>query len=209
MVLVKFGATFSDLGDGVFEVDPANIGHFTLLMTALDGKGLLPNNVVHLLSGEVDGNEAQLRSQLARGPYAWLNLTRAVMNHRSGGGLRLLCLMSHREGCLDPVGGGLFGFARTLQLENPSFHYQLIAHDPKLGGDALNHLIQAELSADETLVRYRNGVRERFVLKPCELEEEGPPALREGGVCLIIGGAGGIGFLHALARQYRMLALRR
>ena len=202
LIRVGFGPSFSDCGDGSYKVDPTSADHFSQLLTLLEARDVLPKTVLHHLHDGDIADESQLRLQLESGPYAWLNLTRALLKHRQD--VRLLCLMGHDAGDLGPVGGGLPGFARTLRLENPQFRYQCIGLDQNLTGEALLELIQTELQAGEELVRYRNGVRERAFLAPADLANQGPPVLRDGGVYLITGGAAGIGFEHArfLAEHY-------
>jgi polyketide synthase PksL len=89
---------------------------------------------------------------------------------------------------------GLAALLRTARLESSQFIGQLLLVSP---GMPTEELVREEANRPaETLVRYRDGVRQ--VLRWEEVAPaEAPVAYKEDGVYLITGGAGGLGLLFA------------
>jgi acyl transferase domain-containing protein/thioesterase domain-containing protein len=99
---------------------------------------------------------------------------------------------------------GLSGLLKTARLENPKFIGQLIEVDPDEDPKEIPaKLEENRRSPDNTEIRYRGG--KRWVSGWGELiTAEGPPIeevksipWKDGGIYLITGGAGGLGFIFA------------
>lgn len=105
----------------------------------------------------------------------------------------------------------LAGFGKTLALETETLSYRTVL----VGGDdarvetLAGHLVREfAVTGGEVEVRYRHGTREakRFQTFPlADTADRPPPPIRQHGVYLITGGAGGIGslFADALAAQHQ------
>jgi amino acid adenylation domain-containing protein len=93
---------------------------------------------------------------------------------------------------------GLSGLIRTVRLENPSVHAQLIEADPHLSAEALRNLLEDARIKGAVHIRYRNQkpeVQRLGELPARKLEIQSP--WRDDGIYLITGGAGGLGLIFA------------
>ncbi|PSL48187.1 acyl transferase domain-containing protein [Chitinophaga niastensis] len=100
----------------------------------------------------------------------------------------------------EQLSAGLAGILKTARLENPLFYGQLIRTssaitDPEI---LINQLLECARNPLDTDVRYKDGKREVAGWKEMTMPES-TPALpwKEGGVYLITGGAGGLGWIFA------------
>lgn len=104
-----------------------------------------------------------------------------------------------------PMQSALAGFGRTLTSENPKIWFEMLEVNQSSQGNQVEKLIDIaiqEATQTETKIseiRYVDG--RRFVRELCEIKINEPPTsevnIKENGVYLITGGAGGIGIIFA------------
>jgi polyketide synthase PksL len=95
---------------------------------------------------------------------------------------------------------GLGGLARTACLENANCRAQMIEVDSGISATELDDILAREAaSAPAERVRYGNGTRYVLEWEERRAEPSAELSLREGGVYLITGGAGGLGRIFARA----------
>jgi len=129
-------------------------------------------------------------------------LSRAHLKHTSN-----IIVGTHNIHVVEPMDSGegygfgsLLGLAKTIMIENPKIKIKLV----DFGEDNLSWppkarlLLDEELSSESTkIVAYRQEGRYVRAFKPCSFSEnqknQPKPILKDGGVYLLIGGAGGIG----------------
>jgi len=114
----------------------------------------------------------------------------------------------------DPVHGlpyyGLAGLLKTAHLENPNFIGQLISlESPANSQELISRLQENSTSIGNQRIRYKNGQRQVEVWQPFTMNMPVIMPWREGGVYLITGGMGGLGFIFAkeIAAQTRNVKL--
>ncbi|MGH1516458.1 amino acid adenylation domain-containing protein [Chryseobacterium sp. JK1] len=95
--------------------------------------------------------------------------------------------------------GLISGLLKTASLENQGITGKIISVDRLSVKDApeLTSILQRELSTVDTEVRYESGLRKVKKLNEITISDNDGLKIKEGGVYLIIGGAGGIGRLFA------------
>ncbi|MFD7646091.1 SDR family NAD(P)-dependent oxidoreductase [Streptomyces albidoflavus] len=143
-----------------------------------------------------------VEAQLADGLLPLSRLVRALLRSGDNGQVRLVCAVADRV----PGYQALGGFLRTLTRESPRVSHVLVA------GATAEQLVAETLGAAAGVeVRHRDGVRavRRWRRSPVEtaaasaapaptpVPAASVPAVRDGGVYLITGGAGGLGALVA------------
>jgi acyl transferase domain-containing protein/tryptophanase/acyl carrier protein len=214
VILVRPGETFEEVGPQSYTVDPRNKDDFARLFESLIEKGYPVENICFAWPR----HERELQESLETGVYSFLFLCQALIRQKLESTAQLFYLYSGKPGQVQPHHEAVGGFVNTLRLEHPrllckTLEVRLDDRQESDGREPILDAITAELQAraqDATAVRYEAG--ERFVrkLKAFDLNEA-PAAplegkgLRENGVVLITGGAGGLGLLFAefLAREHK------
>ncbi|BCJ93986.1 hypothetical protein acsn021_15550 [Anaerocolumna cellulosilytica] len=120
------------------------------------------------------------------------------------------------EVCL-PYAAGIFGFARSVEKEFTN--WRISGFDLNLYkkdvfsievSRAITTLVQENPSISQSEIVLRNGVKYNRRIYPLELSTETKDGFKEGGVYLIVGGAGGIGIelsLHIAEKYHGKLIL--
>jgi acyl transferase domain-containing protein/tryptophanase/acyl carrier protein len=204
MVLVRFGDSFAELDAGRYQVNPADVADYGLLFTALERHAL---RVAQVCVVGADAHQ-DLATSLERGVYALLPLCQTLALRQPQDALKLLYLFRSYDGHGAPQHEAINGFAGALQLEQPKMQFKTIElRDIVDDADGVVDIVLAEFAdgADPArAIRYEGTRRLARRLKPADLAPaDGAAALRERGVYLITGGAGGLGLIFAehLARS--------
>ncbi|WP_438432127.1 SDR family NAD(P)-dependent oxidoreductase [Gorillibacterium sp. sgz500922] len=224
VILVKPGGSFAELPDYTFEIQPDNPEDYRKLLAVLEEREQLPQKVLHLWSQEpfLAAGDA-LADQLAQGIGSVFHLSRAYMATHPGMAVELLYVYFEAPGpdqaavapySSQPHYSAVGGYAKTNRLENPDLHIKTVGwrtcrtSESSNSGDVEWMLREFNRKhPDEIELRYQEG--ERWVrtwreYTPKAVSSRSLP-LREKGVYLITGGAGGLGLIFAeyLARKCR------
>lgn len=211
-ILVLPSDEFADLGNDTYGVNPRNRHDFVRLFEALSQQNWTAEKICYAWPEAAEpGDESALRKVLARGVYAFLFLCQALLEQKPTGRVQVLYLYFGKDEALQAHNDAINGFVRSLRLEHPKIDCKVleIRQEGSAANDALGAIV-SELHAgaqEEITVRYQNLVRHTRTLKrldPAELRGTSPGmALKQSGVYLITGGAGGLGLIFAefLARQ--------
>jgi polyketide synthase PksN len=202
-VLVQPGRHFAVDGRRC-TVNPADPNQFRRLLATLREQGTGIAKVCFAWGDAVAAeDEESLRQALRHGIHAFLFLCQALAGQKNPGRVQLLYLAGDA-----PQDAAVNGFARSVRLENPKIACKVVhVAQADMAPAALADIALAELHAaaqDDITVRHADGGRAVRTLRRLgeqELAGEGAPVLKEGGVYLITGGAGGLGLIFA-----RMLA---
>jgi len=227
IVLVRLDDAYRQEAADRFSVDAANPQHFESLLATLRNEGRTPTRVIHnanaarLLPDDGAQPVEAIEGALHAGIDALFGLCKALV----GAGARqapcaFVSFFHATLGANTAPCEALGAFYRSLALENNRYHGRVLAFenddvDPATSViDTVTGIID-ELQATqqrETEVRYRtdgSATAQRFarVLKQQSPERrliDGMP-LKHGGVYLVTGGLGGLGYLFArhLAERYR------
>ncbi|WP_260800023.1 SDR family NAD(P)-dependent oxidoreductase [Chromobacterium vaccinii] len=187
---------------GRYELDMASDADFDRLLDDLEQDGLRPRAVLHFSA------EGEIAGQLDGGVHALHSLCRAQLRRKNTGPLRILAAA---RGAL-PAHAALAGYLRSLTLEAPRIAGRVIGAEAAATSDELAAIALAELGdADWRGEEVRYGAQARRQVRAIERCDDADFAggrtsasIRQGGVYLITGGLGGLGYLLAehLAREY-------
>lgn len=198
VIEVELGDGCRKLADDRFQIGTAEEDYVQL---AHDLKGIEFDKIVHLFAirdGEVSSLE-QLEASQELGMYSLFRLVRGLAEAGHEQPIDLVCIADHAaevtgaEALIRPEHATMFGMGKVVRKEHPNLPVRCIDIDDHTSADA----IFAELAAEHDLyqVAYRSGARfiEEFTEVDADRAEERPLELKEDGVYLITGGAGGIG----------------
>ncbi|HET8774719.1 MAG TPA: type I polyketide synthase, partial [Thermoanaerobaculia bacterium] len=151
---------------------------------------------------------AALGAALEHGVSAFLFLCQAIATAKLEGKVQLLYLHASGSGAAQPQHEAAGGFVNTLRGEYPKLLSKSLEVRHESGArDAIFRAAWAEQCARSNDAVVRVDGDERFVrrMKPCAVEASAPSPLKEHGVYLITGGAGGLGLIFAelLAQRYK------
>jgi len=223
IVLVKPGTGFQDRGNRVYEINPGSADDYVRLWTTLKEQDLLPIDLVHLwcLDGSPDEPAApwvpgreKLEESLQKGIYSIFFLLNTAARLNLAHSERIMFFFAGTSSPAFPLAEAVSGFSRSLPFIFPGLTFstiQLAAEGetgpgttPDLPGIIIRELFHPSGNGGDH-IRYYQGQRQSQVTASLDLQPAGPSQLRAGGVYLITGGCGGLGFLfaHYLAQKYR------
>jgi amino acid adenylation domain-containing protein len=206
VVRVAEGETWSR-GPAGFTVAPGRPADYDALLEAL---GRNPTHVLHLWN--VSTGASELDAALDNGFYSLVFLAQALGRQSVTDPTAItvvsngLCDVTGEEP-LDPLKATLLGPVTVIPREYPNLSCRSV--DVTLGGPRslarTAGQILTEIGGAPALptVAFRGNLRWARTYEPVPLPAGAPPRLRQGGVCLVTGGLGGIGLELAeyLARE--------
>ncbi|ELR72054.1 Malonyl CoA-acyl carrier protein transacylase [Fulvivirga imtechensis AK7] len=215
--LVKPGDKFEDLGQQTYTVNPQEPGDFTRLFESLNKSDFAVEKICFAWPFDQriqEYKEDTLKASLEKGVYAFLYLCQALVGQKYKNAVELLYLYSSDiEG--QPHHAAINGFAKTLHIEHSKLSCKLleIVQKKPASDKALDYIIAefTQSGQQEMTVRYQENERHIRKLKQYQFEQTEDPAsvqslgLKEKGVYIIAGGAGGLGLIFAqyLAKEYQ------
>ncbi len=214
VVSVLPGDDYAALDARTFRVDPSNPEHVRQVLSALSASGGVPSRIVH--TWNLDAPPASMAAVEGRAFYSLLGLLQGIAAEGIEEPVRLDVLtagMQHTgaETVLEPRRALVLGPVRVAERELPNVTARSVDVPLEAGSSArLVDRLLAELDGDDAarVVALRGGTRlaQSFSAMPL------PPAsgtrawARDGAVCLVTGGLGGLGLLVAgeMARAARV-----
>jgi polyketide synthase PksN len=210
VVLVRPGSGFRRVDEQSYELDPRSRDDFARLFESLaaDSCGVDEVCFAWPLAHPELRDPAALGAALEHGVSAFLYLCQAIGTAKLDGKVQLLYLHATESGCTQPQHEAASGFVNTLRGEYPKLLCKALEVRHESGArDAIFRAAWAEHCARSNDAVVRVDGAERFVrrMKPCAVEASAPSPLKENGVYLITGGAGGLGLIFAelLAQRYK------
>ncbi|PWK05384.1 SDR family NAD(P)-dependent oxidoreductase [Tumebacillus permanentifrigoris] len=199
-LFVELGDAYRKVGSDHYVITGVESDYDRLFQDVRDAS---LTQILHLFSKteQLVGNRlSELESSQQRGLYSLFYLTRAMVRNSISQDLNV-CLISEyaeevsgQEAVLKPENAALYGLGKVVMLEYPNIHCRAIDLDDDVSVDT----VLLELNAPPSKfyqVSYRQGVR--YVEQFSEMELQDLPdhafELREEGVYVLTGGAGGIG----------------
>ncbi|MGZ5431726.1 MAG: SDR family NAD(P)-dependent oxidoreductase [Thermoanaerobaculia bacterium] len=213
IVVVRPGAGFRELDEETYAIDPRSKEDYVRLFAALAGRNPAVQDVCFAWTARHADfrNPDSLSLSLERGVSSFLLLCQAVAESKLEGKLQLLHLHATRPGESQPHNEAMSGFVNTLRGEYPKLLCKTleVRQTTESYGEILD-AVTAELRArtqDANVIRYDAQERSIRKLKVADVAEKDAASavLRENGVYVITGGAGGLGLLFAeyLANECR------
>jgi len=200
VVLVRPGERFQKIDAHTYSIRPERMADYETLLKDLEKKTQSPTRILHLWSHEPFAPDAAaLREQIEMGFGSVFRLSRVLWENKLVEEITLIIGYREPTGDPQPQYAALAGFAKTIRLENPLFRIRTVgfSHRQELSavvGDAF----QPEA---ETEIRYRDGkkwVKRLKAFSPVSDSDDTAPAiLKDKGVYLMTGGAGGLGLAFA------------
>jgi len=202
IVLVTPGNRFGVTDDGDYTIRPDQVDDYRQLFKTLTEENRLPGSVAHFWSQEAFlSDERSLDAMITAGFRSVFYLSQMLMTHRTPWTTQLLYLYPDLPNSPQPQYGAVSGFAKTLRLENPDLCCKTIAVSDV--NDATDAALFELDTTDSLDIRYEGPCRQVRRLQEITWSPDSAigqtPWVRDDGVYLITGGAGGLG-LH-VARQ--------
>jgi polyketide synthase PksN len=215
VILVRPGNEFRELDEATYEIDPTRPEDFTRLFDGLKEKGGQPEEIFFAWTSALgpdsqesycpSGTEAILR----RGVHSFLYLSQTIIHRKLDRDVGLTFLFESRPGRPDPLNEAMNGFMQILRAESPSLRCKVLEFqqsEPASGPDIVDCLLAESGAGSKAMaVRYSDGTRLVRQIGQIDAGELTLPeaGLRDKGVYLITGGAGGLGLIFAefMARQ--------
>ncbi|ESS66711.1 polyketide synthase PksL [Methyloglobulus morosus KoM1] len=196
------------------EIDPGNPDDCLKIAGYLKGEEVNIKNILYLWN--FDANKDSAIDPINFGVSAMLRLVKAIISKRAYKQIKLLyCYLSEVVNMM-PYHALVGGFARTLAYENPNMKLYTMGIDTQ-NFDEIFRLALTEFTTDHGCklqeISYRDGQRhERKIVNLSNEDfysQATPTILRENGVYLITGGAGGLGYIFAkyLSEKYHATVL--
>lgn len=224
LIRVQAGASFADLGEEGYRLNPSVAGDYDRLFQTLQEQGQLPDHLLHLWN--VDGDDPTTEEPYTRPFFSLLYLAQALGNLPGIPPMRLsvvttgLHAVTGEERGLCPEKALVLGPVRTFPREFPPVRCHTIDLPASetghfTTGQADQLIAEACAAAEDVVVAYRHAHRWVEAFAPVRLAPAKglPERLRLRGVYLITGGLGGIGLVLAdyLARtvQARLILTSR
>ncbi|WP_347338372.1 non-ribosomal peptide synthetase/type I polyketide synthase [Tumebacillus amylolyticus] len=212
VLTVRADEWFARVNESTYTIHPREKADYEALLADLARRGLTPRKIIHAWSlQESDPHELTLESVeqvLDEGYYSLLYTAQALGQREYEGNLHLYVLtdsMQEVTGAenLRPEQATILGFTKICGLEFQNITCRALDVEVQAVFPFCEQVLQECLSdAQDLVVAYRGRHRWVKTVKPSRFEKNGASVerLRDGGVYLITGGLGGIGF--AIAQNF-------
>ncbi|HEW98668.1 MAG TPA: alpha/beta fold hydrolase, partial [Beggiatoa sp.] len=206
VIWVKPGERYQALGNQVYAINPAQASDYRQLLASLAQQHQFPSHIIHFWSqAPFVCDSTLLANQIDLSLYSVFHLSQALLAQPLKAPIQLLYLYLEPDNAPQPQYAAFSGFAKTIRLENSKFLYKTVALS------SLSELVDSVLTEMETTdsveIRYAHTQRWVKRWKAWEPVQETAPTtrLKEQGVYLVTGGAGGLGLIFAeyLAKQVK------
>lgn len=208
LVLVKPGHGFHRVADAIYEVNPGSQADFAVLIEACQGINFQVKNVIYLWPFRMNNEPDADPAKTLQGTYlSVFLLCQSLMKFQNPTDLHLLYIYQNTGAQRQIFDGGMSGFARTLNRENPAYSMKTIGITHSLetihGDSPLIHSLLKELNNNSESSEIRYDRETRYIKTFLAIgKEQGPfpkgqeagVFFRDTGVYIITGGFGGIGF---------------
>lgn len=207
---VRIGTGFKKISGTLFEVSPDAFSDYEKLMDELMKAGALPDRIIHLWNSYDSEDKEQTLSEIRQaqktGYHSLLNIAKAIARKPIRGDIKLDVVVSdvfdvHTGERIAPEKSTLVAAVQLIPVEYQKINSRIIDiktdHAPGFMNRLLKELRNKE--RQESIVAIRGYDSWTRIVEPVLLDEntEGNAAMTSESICLITGGAGGIGFTLA------------
>jgi polyketide synthase PksN len=209
LVLVQPGDEYQSLGSNTYRINSKKSENFAQLIAALQQTGSIPHKICFAWQlKESNEQEFSVPAAMEQGVYSLLYLCQSLIEQKVSEKIQILYVyFQNSTHYPQPHNQAISGFAKTLQLENPKFICKsLEIHSETLNYESVLDSILNELNVDTQDVmtlRYQADGRhlqrvQKFDLLPKNITPDSETlCLKQKGVYVITGGAGGLGLIFA------------
>ena len=221
VILVQPASIFEELTEQRYTIDPTNKNHFEQLFESINQKSINISNICFAWPTSVsnessDFDTTTLDKSLEKGVYAFLSLCQIIIEKKLESEVQLQYLFYTKGSVPQVCNEAINGFAKILQAESPKLRCKII----EIQQQALvvdNQILDIVLSEyhpdtqDAMTIRYTNNERYERTIKRFDLDALGNDSsadstpIKQKGVYIITGGAGGLGLIFAeyLAKEFK------
>ena len=192
VVWVQPGHTFDENDGRTCTVNPARTDDFVRLWAGLERRGQLPSRVMFVAGSSLfEAESGALQGQLERDVHPLFYLLQTLLKRRSRKAVQVLYVYRQDAAGDAPVQAAVDGLAKVLAMESSTIRCRTIG----VSGDAgLPQALLDEFDVDDdAAVWYRDGRRWQRTVERFDPVVRQGASLRQGGVCVITGGLGGLG----------------
>ncbi|MEE9355676.1 MAG: SDR family NAD(P)-dependent oxidoreductase [Methylococcaceae bacterium] len=208
------GTQFAVINEHHIEINPHESDDYLRLIQHLKDQNITLQNILYLWNFKVADIASSEPADM--GITCMLRLTKAIIRKKAYKQLKLLYAYDLEQQHAEPYHAMVAGFSRTLIYECPNIRYQTVGFDridtQELIGLALQEFNSTHNSKLQEII-YRDNTRLiRSVVQfdqPASSHDDSSTLLKQKGVYLISGGAGGLGYIFAkyLAERYAATVL--
>jgi len=163
VVLVKPAEAFAELKELTYKINPGSMDDYLMLIKALNRKNILPLNIIHLWASGINWLEQDDRKRsLQRGIYSIFYLSKAMVEYKVRGEVRLLSVFRSITEEDYPLNAAVSAFSKTVKQENPKYCYKTIDICSELVGVESYESKLADILAGELTVREKDGMEIRY-----------------------------------------------
>ncbi len=201
VILVTPGEAFEKLGSRHYRISPTDGNDYRQLLVSLAQEKQIPEYILHFWSQEDYKKEGLTLNSF----YSLFHLSQALAEQKPVRDIRMLYVYKEENDSFSPKYAAMSGFAKTLRAEHPKLICKTVGMTDL---SYLPEIVSAELQSDDGIeIVYRDGRRRVLCLKECESvpKSESGSVLKNKGVYVVTGGAGGLGLIFAsyLAKQVK------
>jgi polyketide synthase PksN len=210
-IIVKKGEKFRKVGELEYEVNPTKKEDYTKLLNSLKETKNIPSHIIHSWSNNKDrsheeGNDVNtFNINLQKSIYSLFYICQGLLEQKINDNVKMLYTYKTDAHKKEPQYEAINSFLKTISIENSKFSYKTLSlHN---NSNLNNKDLLMELKDDSLEVMYKDGVR--YVKLISEIKDVNKKSnnlcIKENGVYIITGGAGGLGFIFAeyLAKRYK------
>ncbi|MBC2580387.1 non-ribosomal peptide synthetase [Clostridium sp. DJ247] len=207
-ILVTPGETFRKISEYLYEINIENEEDYLNLFKNLNDRNLLPELIIHRLDSYYSDPMSQsVKEMLSSSFFSPFYLSKALLSMKLRKKVNLLNVYHFKaDEKGNPAARSFAAFAKTIRLENPNFNYKNVGLKIEMSqvepeSKQLLEVIMAEsarLCEEDREIFYEDGnrkIREYAISDFSTNSDE--VKIREKGVYLITGGAGGLGLIFA------------
>lgn len=213
LACVKYGEAFEDHGSGRFTINSENDGDYEKLFARLKHQGLLPEKVILGCPVKDAGtNPDDLDKGLKASFFKVFRFVKSLLAIKPENPVRVLFLYEESLTGSSPICAALEGFFRTAMKENSKLSFKAIGAGSDVQSfhaNLMERLLYEVYDDSAVGVRYTDAGRQIRVnweeKRDASENSSVPGLLKNGGVYLITGGAGGLGLIFAgyLTERYK------
>lgn len=210
IILIEPGDEYKKFGNHRYKVNPKNPADFKKLFEALNKEVIKKICFAWPIGDELkdddEYNEGFIEKSFDYGIYSFLILCQSLIEQKLDN-IQLLYLYLGQIDATQPHHEAINGFAKTLQMEHPKLYCRILEiQQSKNSYDKILDIALTELHSDnsnEMTIRYQEEeryirkVKEFSLLQDKDADTTDSFGLKENGVYIITGGAGGLGLIFA------------
>lgn len=197
VITVSIGDNFEKVDDITYKINPASSRDYERLFEEIQKNGNFTTRVIHAWSDiQQSSNRDKVDLQLISSAHSVLCLVKALAKQKSE---RIRFVYAYFNDLERPENVGVSGLVKCLRLEAPHIDFKMVGLSNNENILVLAKTLLDELAprvAERMEVRYTTDGRYVRTVRPLEIQNktnELQASVKENGVYIITGGAGGLG----------------